>query len=271
MENSGVLYCPFLLSPYSPFELHTILQDSVVSSIFFPTVSSTGLRSSFIKRCRYSTDVDPKPTLEAKLSPKNMLGLTEFDKITGKIQADGLSRYELDFFETAEWSKKLLQLMCSNGSKLQAIAKQNQYSPPDSKTPVCIQFVDHYTYDFTRPKPLNNKATVSIHLPKLNTPNLNTHTLKLLAGDRYDPYNQTISITADVKPQHSVDETVDRPKAVNEIMNQLNLLLKTSTEEKFDEIPLDLKYVRVKKSKFPFPKQWLQQPTKGTSETVQGN
>ena len=138
------------------------------------------------------------------------LGTLELQTLTGDLDKDGVSRYELDFIEAAEFTGDLLSKMANDTDKLRAL-----YKPFEPKGDICIEFQDEYNYDFSKPSPVNCQAKVHVKVPAVVDKPPERHTLLLLAGKRYNPYTDTITL---------VDETSDAEKQNDAAYDRLTIL-----------------------------------------------
>ena len=140
--------------------------------------------------------------------------------LTGNLSSDGLHRYELDFFETAEWTQDLLVKMQDDTFEI------SEYQHKDQ--PLCFQFNTHHQYDFTRPPPINNSVKLwsSVSMLPLNAQE--RHNFLLIAGKAYDPRSDTVCLipeeTVDAPPQ----ETCSRQENVNHLSQTLDRMIQAA-------------------------------------------
>ncbi|RKO91556.1 hypothetical protein BDK51DRAFT_12554, partial [Blyttiomyces helicus] len=130
--------------------------------------------------------------------------------LTGKLNDDGLDRFELDFVETATWVKDLLLEMKHDAPKLQE--QQKPFTPPPPTHAFCIQTNDRYTYDFSRPPPHNSKVNLHMRISDLGLSQEERHKLILLAGELYDPYKDVVVIERITQPRLQTKEAWDRAR-----------------------------------------------------------
>ena len=138
------------------------------------------------------------------------MGTLELQTLTGDLDKDGVSRYELDFIEAAEFTGDLLSKMAIDSDKLRAL-----YKPFEPKGDICIEFQDEYKYDFSKPSPVNCQVKVHVKVPAVIDNLTERHTLLLLAGKRYNPYTDTITL---------VDETSDSEKQNDAAYDRFTIL-----------------------------------------------
>ncbi|KAJ3413319.1 37S ribosomal protein S24, mitochondrial [Chytridiales sp. JEL 0842] len=118
-----------------------------------------------------------------------------------------------------------------------------------------------YTYDFSQPSPSisEEKQSLIVSVKGLNLSKTERHKFLVLAGDRYDPYEDKVTLTL------RDDETEAVPGSSKEKLELLERLEKLIAEAKdakdtFKDIPVDLRHTSLRKRGLAFPKEWLQKP-----------
>ncbi|KAL2912459.1 28S ribosomal protein S35, mitochondrial [Polyrhizophydium stewartii] len=182
--------------------------------------------------------------------------------LTGDLETDGLHRYEVEFFETAEWVKTAIRKMQTAEKDLAALHKP--FVAPTSAQPVVVKYTDRYTYDFTKPPPVNNAVTLQVRVANLGLSAEQRHKFLLLAGSTYDPYLDVVTLHDAKEPQDSISAEIDRTLSLKELSARLDRILAEAkdTKDSFTDVPVDLSYLPPKRPKqlrnLEFPKQWLQ-------------
>jgi hypothetical protein len=153
---------------------------------------------------------------------KSGLGTLELETLTGNLDVDGINRYELDFIEAADFTGDLLLKMQNDTEKLKSLHKE--FEP---KGDICIEFREDYTYDFSKPAPINSQTKVHVKVSSVVENGHQRHTLLLLAGKQYSPYTDTITLvdeTNDSEKQN--DAAFDRYTILENCSKQLQEMLK---------------------------------------------
>jgi hypothetical protein len=75
---------------------------------------------------------------------------------------------------------------------------------------VCIEFIDKYTFDFSKPCPLNNHVALYVKVSLLGLSAPERHAFLLLVGSRYDPYTDSVKLHDPVNEQDSLGADYDR-------------------------------------------------------------
>ena len=143
---------------------------------------------------------------------------------------------------------------------------KDQYKPfVAPQEPVCLQSTSLYTYDVTKPPPLNNQVKLYLDLQKLDLSEpAQKHALRLVAGKHFDPVSNTISFTPQEtsNPPHQdicsrSENTQHLLKIANEMINESN---KSDVSESLKDVPLDLSHARISlKKNLEMPQEWLEQ------------
>ncbi|KAJ3030608.1 37S ribosomal protein S24, mitochondrial [Rhizophlyctis rosea] len=181
-----------------------------------------------------------------------------FSSITGRFEEDGLTRYEVDFLETAAWTKDLLLKMKNAGAEVEA------FTPPPSSQPLCINLKDIHRYDFTLPNHSDvqhkTHVTLSVSIKDLDLTPKQRHKLLLLAGNAYDPYKDVITFEQHTKKENFTGSfEAHQEKNIQEVVGLVQKMVKEAKEgaDFFEDIPVNLTHVKQKLTKLEFPKEWL--------------
>lgn len=100
---------------------------------------------------------------------------------------------------------------------------------------------------------------VKLHVRVSQIPDLTPaqkHKLLLLAGDKYDPYIDVITLESRKFPYSNQNKKYLSDQ-FDKIMEQVKKV--ESEEEAFTDIPVDLRHVKPKVVGLNFPKEWVQQ------------
>lgn len=95
---------------------------------------------------------------------------------------------------------------------------------------------DSFTFDFTKPKSANSTVKLHLDLDKLFEAfnEKQKHSLLLLAGDLYDPFTNSITLTSKAEElEQTSNLEYDRHQNIMKLANQLNLLLKNAKVQLF--------------------------------------
>ncbi|KAI9003212.1 mitochondrial ribosomal subunit protein-domain-containing protein [Gaertneriomyces semiglobifer] len=182
----------------------------------------------------------------------------DFTAITGDLNKDGLHRYELDFMETAKWVKDLLVAMKQDANTLKAM--HVPFKAPNTKsTPLCVQFTDRHTYDFTQPQPRNTKVTFHLRVSDLGLTDVQRHKFLLLAGKLYDPYTDVVTVRSETDEARATDDVSDRAENVETLGRMVADMVREAREgkETFEDLPVDMRHVKPRRVGLEFPKEWL--------------
>lgn len=145
----------------------------------------------------------------------------DVEALSGKPDEDGMNIYQMDFVETALWTKELLLKMkhheqllkggipffcgrgwTSHGGPLLAGLREDT-APKDTDAILTFKTTSVYDYDFTKPSPdpRNKSVECSFRVSDLVAMRQwnakQRHKLLLLCGDRYDPAADTVTLTCD--------------------------------------------------------------------------
>ncbi|KAJ3156939.1 37S ribosomal protein S24, mitochondrial [Geranomyces michiganensis] len=185
-----------------------------------------------------------------------------FGALTGDIDKDGVHRFEMDFLETAQWVKEMLYRMKDDQAML--ASKARPYTPTSSSThPLCFQTSTLATYDFSNPAPYNTRVVLHVRVADLALEPQRRHQLLLLAGDRYDPYTDVVTMEAETSDvARTGDMMADREKNKESLRSAFAAMLNEAmtAEDSFTDVPLDMRHITVKRAGLEFPKSWLSQP-----------
>lgn len=110
--------------------------------------------------------------LAKQMSPENNIGNLDFGAVDG-----GLHRYELDFIETAEWTKDLLQSLHEDRASLTKMYRKYE----ETENPICVFETDFYTFDFSKKKP-SSEQYFGIKASRLGLSESEKHAFLLIAG-----------------------------------------------------------------------------------------
>ena len=192
----------------------------------------------------------------------------EFDSLTGDPTRDGLDRYELDFVETGEWTKRLLTAMQEDVEKLAGMHRPFS-KRIDKGVEVSVGTTDYFTYDFSKHGREATTVSMALGLAGLRTEanKDKLHKLLLLTSDQYDAVLDVVTLTETVEAQDSVSPSNDRLQCLKTLDNRWNRLLEESgftgqTSDTFTDIPVDLTHQRPSLSemgRLEFPREWVRQ------------
>ncbi|EGF82415.1 hypothetical protein BATDEDRAFT_86631 [Batrachochytrium dendrobatidis JAM81] len=193
--------------------------------------------------------------------------------LTGDLDVDGLTRFEIDFMETADWVKTSLLKMKHAKKDLAHLHKP--FEPATPTKPICVKYTERYTYDFTRPPPVNNAVALQVRVADLGLTPPQKHKFLLLAGKAYDPYMDLVSMADSKGQSHSLSEDIDRALSLKQLSGYMDEMIAAAkdTTDSFTDVPVNLthakrpKGVRQTARNLEFPTTWLKQ----TSKTVQEN
>lgn len=99
----------------------------------------------------------------------------------------------------------------------------------ESEKDLCIEVEDYYSYDFSKPPPLNRSVKLHVNLDSLfQTCNDDQkHSLLLLAEEFYDPYTNTLILSRNTEAlEQSSELEFDRHQNILKLVEQLHLLVK---------------------------------------------
>jgi hypothetical protein len=182
-----------------------------------------------------------KPVLNkafrVRAQPYSFQKQAEFPAVTGDVNVDGLTRYEIDIWETSIWVKELIQMVQND-----TLPTATKWTPPS--LPLVVQKTCTKSFDFAQ-KPVDDSHTYIIDMSKLEVTPTQRHFMLLLCKDKYD-------LTHNVIRLHSAKEL----KSVWEEVKKCG---------DYSGVKLDFSDVVVKsqKKEHPFPAAWL--PAKGSS------
>ncbi|KAI9092170.1 mitochondrial ribosomal subunit protein-domain-containing protein [Phlyctochytrium arcticum] len=199
------------------------------------------------------------PTFARKLGGQNERrgGDKDIATITGDLDKDGVHRFEMDFLETAEWTKDLLLKMQNDVDMLKEKLKPYEAPPAEH---VVTTYTDRYAYDFTQPLPYDTRVVLQVQSAKLNLSDPEKHKFLLLAGKSYDPYSDVITLEVETgESARTGDAKADREENRLALARRLEAMIKQAkdTKDSFTDVPLDLRHIKPKKNKLDFPEEWL--------------
>ena len=123
--------------------------------------------------------------------------LPVISNITGDIDNDGLHRFELDWYETAEWTKSLLESMRDDRELL--AKKQKEFIPYSQNTPLCFKKTAYHSFDFSKRPATHHPATLLVKVSELQLKPDERRRFLLLAGEYYDPELDVVTLDADIE------------------------------------------------------------------------
>ena len=129
--------------------------------------------------------------------------LPEISEISGDVDKDGLHRFELDLFETAEWTKNLVETMAADSEKLKKLNKP--FIAPTENTPLCFKTTRFFTYDFTKRPNQIHPVSLLVKVSELSLKDDQRRKLLLLTGDYYDPVTDVITLESDAEGNSTND------------------------------------------------------------------
>ncbi|KAI8848830.1 hypothetical protein BC829DRAFT_417282 [Chytridium lagenaria] len=180
--------------------------------------------------------------------------MDEYKPVTGKMAADGLNRYDLDFLETVDWVNKLLLRLEEDGIKhVTKMATEAPAKPVELPQALVFTYTNRYTYDFTTKPPTEADVvvTLKVHVGSLGLTPEERHKFLLLTQNLYDPYQDVVTI----KPQKNVDYSGDsHAKKRLRLIQVLDTFLNDakSSTDKFTDVPLDLRRVKARRAHLAF-------------------
>ncbi|KAI8586659.1 mitochondrial ribosomal subunit protein-domain-containing protein [Geranomyces variabilis] len=192
-----------------------------------------------------------------------------FSALTGDIEKDGVHRFEMDFLETAQWVKEMLHKMKDDQKMLQSKARPYTPKPPSSH-PLCFQTSTLATYDFSTPAPYNTRVLLHVRVADLALEPARRHQLLLLAGDRYDPYTDVVTMEAETSDvARTGNMTADRDKNKETLRSAFAAMLEEAktAKDSFTDVPLDMRHIPVKRAGLEFPESWLRPPPPASSSS----
>ncbi|KAJ3193477.1 acetyl-CoA synthetase [Irineochytrium annulatum] len=189
-----------------------------------------------------------------------------YKALTGSINDDGLNRYEVDLLETADWVKRMLLVMRDQHTVPELTEEQLAAREEAGKKPhpaLIFTYPRIYTYDFTmdNAKHGDEGMCLLVHVSSLlkNESAAVRHKFLLLAGDRYNPYEDVVKLSR--PPDDKVRDSLTwRSHAAERLylVRLLNRILKEAKHEpaKFKDLKVDLRHVTPRKSHLAFPEEW---------------
>lgn len=132
--------------------------------------------------------------------------------VTGNIDVDGLHRFELDWLETAQWTKDLLLSMQNDRNALQKMAKT--FVPPSKLNPICLNSRISHLYDFSLRPTTKFPVDLMVKVDDLSLKSEEMHKFLILVGDLYDPTTRILKLSRDA--EHS-----DNAVALSTILDDL--------------------------------------------------
>ncbi len=182
--------------------------------------------STLFKRCftTYSPQFmrTPSSTHQFKKSVPSLENC-RIQSLSGDLSEDGLTRYELDFLETVDFTKKLLFSMKNEASKL---PKATDFSVMNTKEPICFESIQNFTYDFSSPPPNNNQVKMWVQVSQLPLNSTEKHNFLLLAGEFYDPKTETVVLSPSETSGAPPQETCSLAENINHLSSILDKMIK---------------------------------------------
>jgi len=121
----------------------------------------------------------------------------DYSALTGNSSIDGLDRYQVEFLETAMWTREILEAMRDDAPTMQQWAKP--WKRPGGS--LRIKTTTVHEYDITLPDPdaRNVEAVMQVDLDAFWTASGLTQAdqqtkFLILAGDLYDPRTNTVTL-----------------------------------------------------------------------------
>ncbi|KAI9203451.1 mitochondrial ribosomal subunit protein-domain-containing protein [Polychytrium aggregatum] len=174
-------------------------------------------------------------------------------KIVGNMDQDGLSRFDLDFTETCEWTKELLLKMKHDHALLKSFHKE--YRPRNLKDGqvVCVETTHRFTYDFSKPQPKNSAVSLHARVSELGLSPKEHHKFLLLSGSDYDPYTDVVTLTRTEEDSAYVRKNII---AAHDILKRM-IEESKNAQDTMEGVPLDFRHIKPKRIGLEFPKEWL--------------
>ncbi|KAJ3118145.1 28S ribosomal protein S35, mitochondrial [Phlyctochytrium bullatum] len=178
-----------------------------------------------------------------------------FPSVTGDLDKDGLTRYDLDLLETTDWVNSLLMRMQADGKAF--VPKEDDTPSTPTPNPAFVfKYTDRHSYDLTQPRPTLDDSSVVLvaHIPSLALSPPQRHKLLLLAGKMYDPYTDTVTFTLGGKVDRSAVSFNEKKLAL--VRMATAFLDEAKKGDAFEDVPLDLRHVKPRKAHLAFPEEW---------------
>ncbi|KAI9008573.1 hypothetical protein DFJ74DRAFT_611529 [Hyaloraphidium curvatum] len=159
------------------------------------------------------------PRIAARKSPVGPRVDSDVEGLTGDPDKDGMNIYQIDFLETAMWTKELLLKMQHHEHLLKGL--QQDDVPVDDAAILTFKTTSVYDYDYTKPSPeaANKRVECTFQVSKLvamqKWSGKQRHKLLLLCGEHYDPQTGTVTLSCEkfderIYNKIYLSDTVDR-------------------------------------------------------------
>jgi hypothetical protein len=143
--------------------------------------------------------------------------VAKIESLSGDVDKDGLDRFEVDWFETSEWTRDLLESMMNDAEYLKSMTKP--YSAVDVlRNPLCVKSVREYTYDFSKPQSTGREVEVMFDVDGLGLSENEKHKLLVLAGDLYDREQNIVALKRDD------GDVIELSRVVDELINEVKVI-----------------------------------------------
>lgn len=110
--------------------------------------------------------------------------LIEFNRVSNQ-DSDGYHRFDIDFYETTEWSMNLLERM--------SLMKQEPPTPFTLK-PHCFQSRHEFRFDFSKPPSKLKPVFLHVNVKKLRMNETEKKRLAVIAGESYSENHGIVSV-----------------------------------------------------------------------------
>ncbi|KAI9222579.1 mitochondrial ribosomal subunit protein-domain-containing protein [Blastocladiella britannica] len=172
-------------------------------------------------------------------------------------RGDGITKYHADLVSAAVEVRAYLEKVHHELPLLQSVMQPAPFVAPSPRAYLRFRVVDHLGDDT---HPMNSKVSLTVAVDEVvaaeSLTDAQRHTLLLLAGSRYDPLANTITL-ADSRFPH-------RAQNKRWLADTFATLIHTvkTTEASFAEVPVDLRHAARKikaaerKQRLRFPDEW---------------
>ncbi|KAH6566611.1 hypothetical protein BASA50_000891 [Batrachochytrium salamandrivorans] len=255
--------------------MHLVIRPSYQRAQCAAAACSLSVRATGIMGCLPSRPLSSSAICAARKSPgatsTAQKGLPSIP-LTGNLDVDGLHRFEIDLMETADWVKAALIKMKHARKNLSALHKP--FEPSSPAKPLCVQYTERYTYDFTRPPPINNAIQLQVRVADLGLTSQERHRFLLLAGTTYDPYLDVVSMRSEKGQQDSLSEKIDRTLSLKELSGRIDKMIAAAKtlHDSFTDVPVNLSHAKRPKGvqqstrSLKFPAEWLKPTAPATQK-----
>ena len=173
--------------------------------------------------------------------------ITEGEYMEDPLEPNGFDEYPSTAQDIVRDFRDLMEFNRKAAFELPKLSKYRQIYNNNEVTP----FKYKYTKYLGESHPAESKVSVIIDIKKLNDLNNDSlHKLKLISGPRYNPINETITITS-----NRFLEPAQNASFISTIINDLINESKKDPQY-FNDIPLDTRHIK-EKPKPKFPDSWL--------------